>query len=105
MQCPRNPPSVPSYIVYCSRYSIQLVEKPDSERKKRKHVHCHSSFRGVDCQRLREELSQNVTFFLMLADDTDPYVEANDYPPSPESWIGEAPSGMEPGPGAGVPYE
>ena len=40
-----------------------------------------------------------------FADDTDPYVEANDYPPSPESWIGEASSGMEPGPGAGVPYE
>merc|ERR1719362_938066 len=34
--------------------------------------------------------------------DTDSYVEANDYPPSPESWIGEASSGMDPGAG-GVP--
>merc|ERR1719273_1262128 len=42
--------------------------------------------------------------YLVPPHDTDPYVEANDYPPSPESWIGEAPSGMEPGAG-GVPYE
>jgi len=35
--------------------------------------------------------------------DTDPYQEGNDYPPSPESWIGEP--GMEPGSGVHVPYE
>ena len=38
-----------------------------------------------------------------FADDTDPYQEGNDYPPSPESWIGEP--GMEPGSGVHVPYE
>merc|ERR1712241_735978 len=43
--------------------------------------------------------------YLVPPHDTDAYVETNDCPPSPESWIGEASSGMEPGPGAGVPYD
>ena len=94
-----NPPSVPSYSLL---YSINRK----SGQKERKHggPDKSSGFRRAGQQRLREVLSQIVAF-LLVADDTDPYVEANDYPPSPESWIGEAPSGMEPGPGAGVPYE
>ena len=40
---------------------------------------------------------------MLLADDTDPYQEGNDYPPSPESWIGEP--GMDPASGVHVPYE
>ena len=52
---------------------------------------------------MREKLSKIVALFFLVLDDTDSYVETNDYPPSPESWIGEASSGMEPG--AGVPYE
>lgn len=51
---------------------------------------------------------------VFFPDDTDPYQHpeagAGEYPPSPESWIGEG-SGMESGPGGSgapgvhVPYE
>ena len=44
--------------------------------------------------------------FRYFSDDTDPYQEANDYPPSPESWIAEG--GLDTsGPGSQVhaPYE
>lgn len=45
----------------------------------------------------------NPSGYMVPSHDTDPYQEGNDYPPSPESWIGEP--GMDPASGVHVPYE
>ena len=55
--------------------------------------------------RLRDGFLSDFAVF-SFSDDTDPYQEANEFPPSPESWIGGE-GGMEPsaGTGHGLPYD